>query len=126
MTIEREILDPKLRTALDEIDAVLRKHAIGGHIALVSSTHAAFRLTLPSWSGIQLLPGEEGVHFKFKGANREHVASSIHAVLSLRDLVTRQSIVLCDLGDFVEKQLRKHGFEFEHGMFGPPEPEATT
>ena len=59
--LTRAIQDPKLELALDEINAVLKKHAIAGAVCVASSTHAAFRLSFPEWSCIQL--EGEGVRF---------------------------------------------------------------
>ena len=125
MTIEREILDPILRQALDEIEAVLKRHAIAGNILVASSTHAAFRLHFPEWSGVRL-EGPGRIRIKLKSADQEHANASVHLLLSLRDLSLRQALSVDNIADVVMKQLEAEGATFEHKPFGGDDPEATT
>lgn len=118
MTIEREILDPKLAVALDEIDAVLAKHAIAGAVCVASSTHAAFRLTFPAWSAVQI--DEKGLSIKssVKRDGREHLAASTHLLLSLRDLTVLQGTNLVHIGEVALETMKEHGVEVDHGVLG--------
>jgi hypothetical protein len=125
MPIEPEILDPKLRAALDEIETVLRKHQVAGNVVLASSTHAAFRLIFPEWSGIRL-EGVDRVRIKLKSADPEHAAASLHLVLSLRDLSLTQALSVDLVAKTVLGELQRRGIEVDHEMFGGPEPEAKT
>lgn len=122
MTIEREILDPKLADALREIDAVLEKYQIAGNIMLASSTHAAFRFSLPKWSGVQI-EGDR-LHVKLQSSDPAHAESSLHLVLSLRDLTARSANLLVGVADAVLRELKAGGAVVLHSPFGGPEPEA--
>jgi hypothetical protein len=125
MTIEREILDPKLAEALDEIEAVLRRRQLAGNVVLASSTHAAFRFVLPEWSGVQFETPER-LRVRMKAGEREHGSSTMHLVLSLRDLVTHQAAMLIHLAETVLAKLAEHGVEVDHAPFGGPEPRGDT
>ena len=122
MTMVHEIIDPKLARALDEIDAVLNKHEIAGHICLASSTHAAFRFTLPKWSAVQVDSGKARV--KLTAGEHELAASSMHLILGLRDLSVMRAKVMIDLGELLEKKLKEAGIEVEHEFFGGDDTEA--
>ena len=81
--------DPKLRTALAEIQAVCKKHDIGAHVVLASQTHIEFGLLLeePTWSIVRFMknnrlwfpyrPNEAGGH--------ERANSTLGMICGIRD-----------------------------------------
>jgi hypothetical protein len=46
--------DPTLKKAVKEIKAIMRRHNIGGSMALVSKTHSEFAMHIPNWTGIKI------------------------------------------------------------------------
>lgn len=59
--------DPKLKTAMTEIEGVLAKHDICASVVLTSQTHAENRLFLnASWSAIVINPKNGEMRFRAK------------------------------------------------------------
>lgn len=116
--LTREIQDPKLAVALDEISAVLARHKIAGAICVASSTHAAYRLSFPDWSAVQ--PTDEGVHITSSSERdgKEHLASSMHMLLSLRDLLLLHAKNMIDIADVTLVALSEQGVKVTHELFG--------
>jgi hypothetical protein len=117
--METEITDPKLREALEEIEGVLAKRGLAGAICLASSTHAAFRLTMPAWSGIQV--DQEKVFVRLKAGDLEHASSSVHLVLSLADLLALQARNANALARLVLQALYDRGWGVTHRPYGGPD-----
>lgn len=87
--------DPKLREAMNEISALMKKYDIGGYVTLVSPTHSEFQFVLdPSWSAIRIEDGEK-IRIRVKqaelgvdGAIRK-LEETVHLVCSVGDLSAR-------------------------------------
>ena len=84
--------DPKLQEAMAEIRAVIQKHDIGGHVVLVSNTHAQYLYELsPSWSAITLSDsGELRIRanrrdFKTAEDHQRVIEGSAHILAGIRD-----------------------------------------
>lgn len=109
--------DPVLRQAMLEIEQVLKKHDIGGFVALSSKTHAEFKMAYnsPTWSNVRFVDDGEVVHLKFHiESDKENTNSTVAMLCNLRDL--------CVLGfgetDEIIKHIEKH-VEIKHKPFGP-------
>ena len=110
--------DPMLREAMTEINGILEKYDIAGFIALISPTHAEFKLTIdkPSWSNLRFLKDGKAVHFKVHmKSDPENTEATAHALYSLRDL--------CALGfgqtnDIIEMVEKIDAVKVEHTPFG--------
>jgi len=84
--------DPKLKEAMCEITAIMRKHDIGGHIILSSKSHAEFRFEPPKWSAVTI-DDEIGIRVRTnsdlypnKEAKRAALESSVHFLESVGKL----------------------------------------
>ena len=81
--------DQKLRTAMDEIKEVLKKHDIGGFIALNSKTHGEFAMAvdIPTWSKVRFIRDGEAVHIKLHGAtDHANTEATVAMIAGIRDL----------------------------------------
>lgn len=92
--------DPKLKEAIEEAKAILKKHDIGGIVLLSSQTHTEFWMDLePSWSCAKS-EGEHGIRIKAMRADypneethKKVLADTAGLILGLADttrLVTHQ------------------------------------
>lgn len=80
--------DPKLKEAMSEITAILKKHDIAGVINLVSPTHSEFRYEIdPNWGCGYWEDKDKGL-FRFKGNKDTHqkIELTAHMLFQLRDL----------------------------------------
>lgn len=115
---EKLSYDPKLRTAMAEIKEVLKKHDIGGYVALQSRTHAEFQVLIdvPTWSVARYIKNDAGaVHLKLYTKSRhKDTQDTVGMVASLRDL--------CAIGfqqtDLLMKQIEAH-VEVDHPKLTP-------
>lgn len=84
--------DPKLKTAMEEIKAVLKKHDIGGVVVLASETHMEYLHEIaPTWSCVRFEAGEGGVYgvrvralakdFPSKQAHQKCLSDSIGMIM---------------------------------------------
>ena len=81
--------DPKLREAMTEIEEVLKKHDIGGFIALASPSHTEFKVAIdvPTWSVVRYIKDGEAVHIKLYTKSRHaDTEATVHMIASIRDL----------------------------------------
>lgn len=108
--------DPKLREAMDEIVEVLKKHDVGGFIALGSRHHAEFKMAIDhmSWSNVRFMKDGERVHIKLHSkSDHANTEATVGLVASTRDL--------CALGfqqtEAIMKQIEQH-VKVEHVVFG--------
>lgn len=59
--------DPRLKTAMEQIKAVLREHDIAGIVVLNSETSTEYLVHLEtSWTAIRIEDGERGVGIQFR------------------------------------------------------------
>lgn len=124
MPVEPGIQDPVLAEAMSEINAVLARHKIAGAICLASSKYAAFRLSFPDWSLVQVT--EQGINVSTRGDDRERSEASIHLLFSLRDLVMLQGVHLGQISNAITTALEAEGVRIVCEPFGGPEPKADT
>lgn len=115
---EKLSYDPKLRTAMAEIKEVLKKHDIGGYVALNSKTHAEFQMMIdvPEWSVIRYISDDAGaVHIKLYTKTRHADAeATVGMIASLRDLTA----LGFQQADAIMKQIEAH-VEVEHKKLTP-------
>lgn len=120
--------DPKLKEAMAEINAIMKKHDIGGHITLVSPTNSEFRYMIdPSWSCAWFERADGGAYAVRFRANKESipdkqerhkiVENTMHLLLQIRDLAAKTFVET----DAVVSQLGNH-VEIEHKPFSNFEP----
>lgn len=102
--------DPKLKEAMAEISAIMKKHDIGGHVALMSATHAEFRLFFePSWSALRW--EGDGVRIRAKKADlgseeavTEALGATAHMLMRTCEICVKDAELCRD----IVKELRKH------------------
>lgn len=105
MSTEEQKSDPVLEQAIAEIQEVLKKHDVGGHVVLVSKTHGEYLYHLsPSWSCVKIEPSENAeapsIRFKSKAADygseekrNEVIQQSAALLFTLRDLTGRAFMI---------------------------------
>lgn len=108
--------DPKLREAMAEIKEVMKKHNVGGFLAIGNKTHFEFAVAIdiPTWSTIRFTTENGLAHLKLHTKSRkEDTEATVGLVVNLQDL--------CALGfqqlDIMKAQIEKH-VEIEHTKFG--------
>ncbi len=73
---------PVLKKAVSEIQDILKKYDIGGHIILASKEHGEFLLHFPTWSKAQFEFENEafkGIRIKSKGKDEDKtVTATVH------------------------------------------------
>jgi hypothetical protein len=106
--------DPKLKEAMAEISAVLKKHDIAGAVTLVSKTHSEYKYHFPTWSAAQIT--DEGIRFRTKSSDYadkqaadQALLDSLHVVLQIHDL-NSQNIKVTDQ---LIKKIGEH-VDFDH------------
>lgn len=114
--------DPLLKTAMEEIKAILKKHDLAAQVTLQSAGHVEYLYELsPSWSCVRLegpLPdGAFGIRFRAKRvdfvskeAQRKVVNASTGMLLSFRN----QAAKVVDQMDGITAMLAKHYVEISH------------
>lgn len=121
--------DPHLRRAMKEIRALLKRYRIGGHITLVSKTHAEFATEFPHWSVVQWETGpggEAGVrvrsfrtYYRTKAEQQTAMEESLHCLFQIRDIAGQTFVTMDNLCAQVKAQV---GFDIEHHPFTGFEP----
>lgn len=113
--------DPKLKTIAAEIRKLLDKHQVGGAFQLASSTHAEFGMELPKWSAIwfEEVPDDTTLRLmRIKSSSEmdghQHLESSAHLLLSMRDMMMSQCADLMSHCEVLENALKDSGIEMEH------------
>lgn len=96
--------DPKLRLAMEEIKAVLRRHDLLGFINIASKTHSEFLLHMEApWSVVRIEPpgkdGKSGIRIRAKGTQvgsveHENLESSLSFICDTADLCNRFAQIL--------------------------------
>lgn len=86
--------DPKLREAMSEIEATLKKYDIGGFFHIESKTHCEFKFfithPIPSWSNIKWLKEGKAVHIKlYSKTDRENTDATLGLIYNIRDTCAR-------------------------------------
>ncbi len=113
--------DPKLKSAMAEINFILTKYDLGGHVSLVSETDSEYLLKIdPSWSCAKL--SERGVKIvarekDFGSAQKrdEVFAATVHLLLQIGDLGLQAKFFSSEIRDHLEKLARyaTHSVEIE-------------
>lgn len=122
MINNRQIDDPKLQRALDEVKQVMARYGLAGACMLINETEAAFTYGMHApWSALRSDPTVElGFRFRAKsaedGAERTHkrVEAAVHTICQLSDFGEQTTMWMEDL----KLILRHGGIDFEHTPFG--------
>lgn len=112
------ISNPQLKTAMKEIESVLRKHDIAGHIIISSGEQCEFLNFIgaegkgPSWSCLYLLPN--GVRFK-SNASKSHIErfktnSTVKMLFSIQELMVLELVRFSQITEMLENNI-----DIEHG-----------
>ena len=119
---DRDIEDPKLQKALNEVKQVLARYGLAGACMLVSENEAAFTYGMHApWSALRYDP-ETPMGFRFRaksaedGKNLTHrrVEGAMHTICQLSDFGEQTTAWMEDL----KLMLRRAGIEFDHTPFG--------
>lgn len=109
--------DPKLKEAMAEIKAVLKKHDIAGALTLVSKSHSEYLYHFPTWSAAQLT--DEGIRIRIKSSDfadkqaaDQALLDSLHVVLQIHDLNSQNLKVM----DQLIKKIGEH-VDIDHTPF---------
>jgi hypothetical protein len=90
--------DPILRVANKEIEHILKKYNIGGTVILSSRTHSEYCFHVPDWSLFQIMKGSNRGVLKIRTEDMEQLTSTMHFILSTRDICDMMSKMLNDVG----------------------------
>jgi hypothetical protein len=113
MSIEYE---KNLHTFAEEVRSAMHERGYGGLCIFTSSTHTEFFVDLPKWSCIhkgQMVDGD-GWRIQAKKEDMALLESSLHAVLTMRDIATQQAAGLTIASERLLSALKEHGIEVEH------------
>lgn len=112
------ISNPQLKTAMKEIESILRKHDIAGHVIISSGEQCEFLNFIgaegkgPSWSCLYLLPN--GVRFKSYASKslieRFKKNSTIAMLFSIEQLMISELMRFTQITKMLEEN-----FQIEHG-----------
>lgn len=108
-------------TISDEIEAILKKHDVGGVIMLASPESASWRIVLPSWSYLADMGKGFALRIKIKKEEPSTTArteSTLHMIGSFRDLGQECVNVFGRMFRVAKMQIANHGGELEHTPFG--------
>lgn len=118
---DRDPTDPKLKVAMAEMNAIFKKHDLGGYCIMISETHSEFRFFFePTWSAIKWV--DEGIRITAKqseiGKEAAHrlIEGAASILFGVRDLMT-YGFSICDK---VAVMLAKN-IEVDHTPFNPEE-----
>jgi hypothetical protein len=104
--------DVKLKSAMAEIEAIIRKYDIGGFVTLGSKTHGEFEIFYPKWGLLdcEKMPnGQQMLKVKIRKAQPELTDSTIAFLLNTRDTCLLMAHNLQQVEDGLRKQV-----EFDH------------
>lgn len=121
-----EEFDPKLKEAMEEIDAIMKKYDIGGFVHLTSMSHAEYKLYLePTWSmaSYEEASGQVVLRFKFRKAKHDQCNSTAHMIYSTRDMCGYTFTFLENIARQLEKQIEVE--HKPHRMVDPDNPVST-
>ena len=107
---------PALREAMKDIEAVMRKHDIGGFVTLQNKTHAEFRffVDIPTWSNVRWLKDEKGFHLKLHAkSDKQNTDATVGMLYSIKDLCALAFGQMDKVSNQIEQQVK-----VEHIPFG--------
>ena len=106
--------DPVLKKAMLEIEAILRKHDIGGVVSLTSKTHGEYLFVLdPSWTIIKQIPEEMGTKLHLRSMRKEFPSDeaqrkanelTAHLIFSQRDIAAHTLKQLGHIEDMLKSK----------------------
>ena len=106
--------DPKLRVAIAEIENILKKHDIGGMVALFSEDHAEFKMSIePSWSLARFIRDGEVFHMKLYNSKQPQLDQTAGMIFGMRDLAA----MFFQQTDLMVKKITEHA-KVDHKVFG--------
>jgi hypothetical protein len=107
---------PKLKTAMEEIKAIMKKHDIGGWVILHTPGHSEFLNKLdPSYSCITITPDAKGDFVRFKSKIADYggdknawlkkTTDSLNLLQSICETGSNTLLPIMDLTERLEKEL---------------------
>lgn len=111
--------DPKLREAMKDVEAVLKKHDVGGFVSLNSKTHGEFKLFVdtPSWSKVRWVKEGEVMHLKIHmKTTPEESEATVAMLYSIRDLCGQLFMQMDKLAGQVEQSVKVVHVPFGGGI----------
>lgn len=107
--------DPILKTAVAEIDAILKKHDIAGVVVLTSKTHVEYLMGIsPTWScctyedtpqGKLLRVRAKAVDYPSKEARNEAISDTVGMLMGLSDVMENTVTWLGETCGMIGKQI---------------------
>ncbi len=116
--------EPSLHAFVEDLKAQVRKREYGALLIVASSTHTEFVLDLfPPWSCVQYEEQPDGsMGFRVKAKSSEgdspRFESSLHVLLTIRDLALQKAAELIHISDAILEQIKDAGVEVDHRMGG--------
>jgi hypothetical protein len=107
-------------TISDEIEAVLRKHDVGGVVMLASRESASWRFVIPQWAYLLDVDGK-GFVLRINTKTADAAArteSTLHLVGSFRDIARDCVEVFGRMMRVAKMQIANAGGELTHDPFG--------
>lgn len=108
--------DPILKTAVAEIDAILKKHDIAGVVVLTSKSHVEYLMAItPTWScctyedtpqGKLLRVKAKAVDYPSKEARNEAISDTIGMLMGLSDVMEKAVTWMGETTASIRKQIR--------------------
>jgi hypothetical protein len=106
--------DPKLRTAMKEIEEILKKYDIGATITLQSEKHAEFKMFVEtSWSLARFIRDGDAFHIKLYNSRQPQLDWTAGMIYSMRDL----SALFFQQTEQIIKKIEEHS-KVDHKIFG--------
>jgi len=118
----RNVEDPRLQKALDEVKAVFARYGFAGTAMLVSEQEAAFFYAMHApWSALRFDP-DAPLGWRFRAQSRrdgkelthQRVEGAMHTICQLSDFGEQTTAWMEDM----KLMLRRAGIEFDHTPFG--------
>jgi len=111
--IPRDV-DSNVDGALKEIEEVLARRGLGGHVVVIDGKGAAFRSHLPGWCAFQW-GDNDGLEVDIaKLRNGQVVSQSVFQILGMRDILMFEAMQFQGLAKGVEDELRRRGITISH------------
>lgn len=119
MTAEKDNDDQRrLRVTIsDELEAVMRKHDVGGAIFLASRDSASWRFVFPPWSGLQPEPLPDGgaqLRLRLSSKAPELASATVGMIANIRDMCTDAAEVFGRTFRRARRELEAQGAKVDH------------
>lgn len=111
--------EKNLHDFVEKISAEAKEKQFAYLFIAASSEHAEFKVNpFPAWSCLSVEDSDQGPAIRIRAASSKgdnpRLESSMHALLSMRDLCVHNAAVLMKMSDDISALLRSNGVEIEH------------